>query len=180
MLKKKPIVHKNAEFKNREKTAAAESLPEQTQPAKIQPGVVEISSFPPGADVYLNKELIGNTEKNFFKTLKPGKYIFRFVISVFDQTELEVTVKSGELNQVNARLSSFGFLTVIAIPPRVTCYIDGQKQEDFPVFKKRLKVGEHIVRVEKDGYLPQEERILISTHNQTVSKNFILKKENEQ
>ncbi len=138
---------------------AREPVPRQVPAAAPFPGTVRFSSFPPLADVFHKGEKIGNTEQMFEKDFPPGEYSFAFTIQDYQSVEVKVTVVPREKVGAHHRFPPFRSFTITARPfGRIQ--IDGRDHGDTPQTVK-LAYGEHLVRVSKDGYRAQEQKIFI-------------------
>ena len=60
-----------------------------------------------------------------------------------------------------------GALTVDSDPPGSVVFVDGQEIGETPVELARLRVGSHVVRIERDGYDRWTAAVLVAADRQT-------------
>ena len=159
-------IDKNAPAQiKRDKTEIKAADPVIT-PAAI-PGTIRFSSFPSMADIYFKDEKIGSTEQVFARNFPAGEYVFTFTIPNYQSAEVRVEVAAGKTVSAHHRFPPFRSFTITARPfGRV--FIDGKEHGDTPQ-TIRLAYGEHMIKLTKDGYHSQENKIMIDQK----SKNSI-------
>jgi hypothetical protein len=159
-----------------------ESSPKNTQkpaPISTAPSMLKFSSFP-AADVFWNDIKLGNTTQIFFKKFNPGQYIFKFIIPDYQAIEKEVTVEPDTEITVHQKFPPYGTITITA-KPYARFFINQKDYGNNPIFKKKIPVGEYIVKAVKKGYITELKQVVISPRKLT-NIYFELKKEknNEQ
>jgi tRNA A-37 threonylcarbamoyl transferase component Bud32 len=128
--------------------------------ASALPGTIRFSSFPPLAEVYYAGEKLGSTEQLFEKKFPPGDHRFTFSIPGYRSAEVRVSVAAGETARAHHRFPPFRSFTITSRPfGRVA--IDGVDSGDTPQTVK-LAYGDHLVRITKEGYAGQEQRIVVA------------------
>lgn len=141
------------------------------------PGTIRFSSFPPMADIYLKGEKIGSTEQVFDKNFPAGEHVFTFAIPNYQSAEVRVSVSAGATVSAHHRFPPFRSFTITASPfGRIL--VDGKEIGDTPQTIK-LAYGEHLVQVIKNGYQPEESKIVFD-QNAKNSLFFELKKEEKK
>jgi hypothetical protein len=81
---------------------AKESKPVDNVPAQASIGTVNVSSNPPGADVFADGDFVGDSPAAF--KLAPGKHTIAVKMSGYADWAKEITVQSGSEVQLNASL----------------------------------------------------------------------------
>jgi len=127
-----------------------------------QPGSLVISSIPNESSVVINGQYRGKTPLTL-DTIDPGIYtvnISRFGYSPYSTT---TTLRSGESAEITATLpAERGTLFVNTTPPGATISVDGNAAGMTPVTLANLVPGNHTVTIAKDGYIPEEQQIVIT------------------
>ncbi len=142
------------------KGTAAVAGTERSDAVSALPGTIQFSSFPPMADVFYDGEKLGNTEQMFEKKFPPGDHRFIFSIPGYRSAEVRISVAAAGIASAHYRFPPFRSFTITSRPfGRV--FIDGVDSGDTPQTLK-LAYGEHWVRITKDGYASQEQKISIA------------------
>jgi len=112
------------------------------------------ASNPPGALIYLNGKLLGNTPLSI-PDLPPSRYGIRFSLHGYDDWESTLSLSSGQRKSVHANLvkqQGAGTLGVQSQPPGAACYLDDHYQSTVPVVLNGVAAGRHKVRCSFKGY----------------------------
>lgn len=88
--------------------------------------------------------------------------IHKIKISAESYNPFETTIqtKNGEIHNISISLEPiYGFITLVAsnASEDANVFIDNQKIGKVPLFKYRTKVGKHVLRFEKPGYITESE-----------------------
>ena len=84
-------------------------------------------------------------------------------------TNITVNMQSaGKTIALNAPIPKVGSLKVNGSPYDATVYVDGKLQGTSPLVVNKLLEGEHVVKVEKDGYGTIERKVVISEGQEQV------------
>lgn len=86
--------------------------------------------------------------------------------------QLTGTLDADQLS-VDQRRRLFGSLEIRSQPPAAAVILNGRREGLTPLRFNALQAGYHELRLEKEGFLPLEERIMIEA-NQTSTRNFKL------
>lgn len=68
-------------------------------------GEIEIKSFPPGADIFLDNDNIGQKTNSTISDLKPGEYSVKLLKDGYGDYEKEIEVQAGKTATVTAHLN---------------------------------------------------------------------------
>ena len=129
-----------------------------------------------GADIYLDGSRLGTTR--WTGTLELGDHSVeaRQTSHHTAYTNVRITAQStGQTITLNNPLPIYGSLVVDGSPADVAVYVDGKKVGTSPLLVSELLIGEHTVRLEKEGYDQQEKTVQIA-ENQESMLDFTLTK----
>jgi len=132
----------------------AYSITATLSPIAPKKGWIFTASNPPGAWIYLNKGLKGNTPLSI-PDLEPGTYLMTFTLDNFQTWEKEVTVEPGQLLNIHANLVKSqisGIVEITSSPPGAACYIDDQYKSIVPNVFQDISPGKHNIRCTFAGY----------------------------
>ena len=130
-----------------------------------------------GADIYLDGSRLGTTR--WTGTLELGDHSVeaRQASHHTAYTNVRITAESaGQTITLNNPLPIYGSLIVDGSPADVTIYVDGKKVGTSPLLVSELLIGEHTVRLEKEGYAKQEKTVQIA-EGQEHMMDYTLAKE---
>ena len=137
-------------------------------------GVISVISSPPGADVYLNQTHLGKTPLVTGQIPRKPHYLKLSMQGYVDGIH-EVVLTSGT-TEIQVRLAKkTGSLTVDSNPPGTVIYLDGKKCGTTPIVLYGLPIGEHDLRLTKDGYDEWSGQIQIE-HRKVAWKYVYLRK----
>ena len=130
-----------------------------------------------GADIYVDGSRLGTTR--WTGTLELGDHSVeaRQASHHTAYTNVRITAESaGQTITLNNPLPIYGSLIVDGSPADVTIYVDGKKVGTSPLLVSELLIGEHTVRLEKEGYAKQEKTVQIAEGQEhmleyTLAKN---------
>jgi serine/threonine protein kinase len=171
-----------------------EGFQEQTQEVDVRPGArstvqgslaplngtVQLSSEPPGAEVYNGDELTGTTPITL--SLAPAVYRFRIVWRGQGELEDTITVHPGETaaplpyKMVTPPAALTYYLKVTTDPPGALVTINGTLQKEVTPLMLELDTHEVRIRIEKEGFKSREEVIYIRPAPAHNVQNFELKR----
>ncbi|RIH90527.1 PEGA domain protein [Calidithermus terrae] len=115
-------------------------------------GTLAVTSNPPGAQVFVNGQLVGNTPVNL--SLNPGSYTLELRRQGYQTYRTTVAIAPGANSRVNVNLSpavSQGVLTVTSNPSNADVYVNGRLVGRTP-YSARLNSGTYTVEVRRAGY----------------------------
>ena len=121
-------------------------------------GQVDFSSSPSGADIIFDGKNIGKTPYTL-ENVDPGTYTVVLKLTGYDDWRGSVNVEVGMISNVDANLvPAKPPLSVKTSPDGFDLYIDDVYVGKTP-YSGMIPQGEHVLRVEKFGYLPVEETV---------------------
>ena len=121
-------------------------------------GQVDFSSSPSGADIVFDGKNIGKTPYTL-ENVDPGTYTVVLKHIGYDDWRGSVNVEVGMISNVDANLvPAKPPISVKTSPDGFDLYIDGVYVGKTP-YSGMIPQGEHVLRVEKFGYLPVEETV---------------------
>jgi tRNA A-37 threonylcarbamoyl transferase component Bud32 len=146
-----------------------------------QDGAVEVTSDPPGAEVYNGQELLGTTP--FERALKPGVYKLRIAWIGKGEQEEVISVNPGEhlpplrfTFRGARRPSATYFLRVSSDPPGASVTINGVLLQEVTPFVRELDTFKVRLKIEKEGFKPVDEVLSLRPAPDRNEKHFELEK----
>jgi len=137
-------------------------------PADVNLGQISFTSNPNGASVWLNDEFVGSTP---FKSggLVPGSYKVLIQKDGYaNYYRKSVKVSKNKTSKVTRRLGQVGKLSITTQPSRAKIYLDDKYIGKTRYYSKQIKIGEHKITLQKDGYKPLTKTFTI-VHNKTAT-----------
>lgn len=148
--------------------------PQQTLNVKLPKitASVMIRSNPAGAEVNFNGEVVGETPMTLHD--QPiGKYTAILKKQGYTNVEINWEVPDPRPQVVNASLiSNMGNLSIASNPSNCSIFIDEKPRGPTP-FEGSIEQGSHKIRIEKEGYTPIEE-VMIVKKNEKSTKSYTL------
>jgi hypothetical protein len=133
-----------------------------------QKGSISVSSYPSGANVYLDGKYKGTTPLTI-SDLPTGSCIVKITKSGYNDISKTVTVSSGETNTISESLNSLtGSITISSNPSGAEIFLDGTYRGITPKTISDVAVGKHIIALSKFGYESGSKEITVSS-GQTTS-----------
>jgi len=128
---------------------------------KVQLGAVMVLSDPPGAGVYLDDRLVGQTPYEG-KDFNPKAYKMRVVKEGYEGWEREVDIQAGKRVEVYAQLKAKEIgLEVRSDPSGARVWVNGQETGTTPLVMA-VRAGQYLVRVFKEGHAIYEEWVTVT------------------
>ena len=127
-----------------------------------------------GADILIDGTKMGTSR--YSGTLELGDYMIETRLashkSVYTQVSLS-SASAGKTIALNNPIPIYGSLMIDGTPMDAVVYLDGKNVGNTPLIVNELLIGEHIVRLEKDGYDKQEKIIqIIEEREEIVTYNL--------
>lgn len=134
-----------------------------------------IHTDPKDAAVYLDDVYETGTDGTVQKFVASGKHSYRVEHPYYHGEAGQLEVKPDAKKERTVKLRpAFGGLSVISFPESgAEVYVDGERAGYTPYEMKRVKSGEHNVRVQLAMYQPQEKRVTV-TDGEVVHASFTL------
>ena len=131
------------------------SVPEPTTLPTSPYGSIAVTSYPPGAAVFLDSTQRGIAPAIFYEVL-PGNHQVTLSLKGYDDWSHIISVGSGQMAAINAELDATkeitGSLAVITDPPGAEIFIDGNFKGVSPVTIPELSAGMHTVSLTLQEY----------------------------
>ena len=106
---------------------------------------ISVESTPPGAKVFLNEQLIGQTPLKDH-VVEPGDYKLEVLHSTFKKFESSLTIKSGDKITEEVELKpGVGRVELLSNPPGAWVEINGKRIKEVTPFITELDSGSHKV-----------------------------------
>jgi len=144
-------------------------------------GTVEINSDPPGAGVTRGSEFLGTTPLK--RKMKPGVYRLRISLKGAGERQEVITVNPGEtlaplsyVFSVPRTAPARYFLKVSSNPPGASVTINGVLQKETTPFVWELDTPEVRVKVDKGGFLSQDDSLVLRPSPTRNERSFELKR----
>ncbi len=125
------------------------------------PGIITIESEPIGAEVELNGQKVGTTP--YQGSHYAGEYTLTIRKDLYYSTSKTFALKKGEtLDIPSEKLKPrFGYWKVTCKPSNASIYLDDKFIDNAPLAKKKIRSGEHTLRLTKDNYKAHEETFIV-------------------
>ncbi|MDR0895749.1 MAG: SUMF1/EgtB/PvdO family nonheme iron enzyme [Prevotellaceae bacterium] len=137
--------------------------------------VINITSNPDNADVYIDGEKMGNTPYSG-KDFSSGKYQVTIKKNGYVDAEKEILVKKAETITESFTLQKkYSVINITSNPDNADVYIDGEKVGDTPYSGKNFSSGKYQVTIKKNGYVDTEKEISVK-EAETITESFTLQK----
>ncbi len=137
--------------------SVANTLFEGYELEEIKQKIVAIKSNPSGASIYMNSELIGATDNDFF--LYPGEYDLKLEKDDYISFEKQVVIEERKENSFDFDMTkNASYLEVVTMPKDVEILVDGQ---DRTLNKENIEVypGDHTIELVKRDYIKKEIKV---------------------
>ncbi len=137
----------------------------KTSPGKdISSGqaILRLSTNPEGARVFLEGNELGKTPL-FRDDLPSGDYILKIDKKYYLPEKMDISLKDNEVRKKEFDLDKGqGKITVLSNPQEAKVYLDGKYEKGrTPLTLEGVEAGEHLVRVQKDHYYPEDKKIAV-------------------
>ena len=129
-----------------------------------------------GADILWDGTRLGTGR--YSGTLELGEYVIETCQASHKSAYTRVLVTAQTSNQtiaLNNPTPIYGTLVVDGSPEDAAVYIDGKKEGMSPLVINKLLIGEHKVRLEKEGYAKQEKTVQIAEGQESVLEYTLAK-----
>ena len=153
---------------------------------KPMPSTLSVISTPPGARVYLNDKIRGQSPL-VIDAIEPGNYTVRAELAGYESQSSAVEVGRAQTKVVDIPLvRNTGSLELVTDPPGVKVSVDGQDkgltqagaaEAPSQVMKVDvLPVGEHRLQLSKKGFYPVERAFAVKTNVITGIREVLKRK----
>ena len=153
---------------------------------KSVPSALSVISTPPGARVFLNEKLRGQTPLAI-DTIEPGNYTVRAELEGYEPLSSSVEIGRAQTKVVDLPLvRNTGSLELVTDPAGVKVAVDGQDKgltlpgaPDAPsqVMKvDLLPVGDHRLQLVKKGFFPVDRSFAVKTNEITAVREIMKRK----
>jgi hypothetical protein len=114
-------------------------------------GSIDISSDPPGANVYLDANYTGETPKNMSKVIV-GNHTIKLTKSDYDDEIINVSLSVGETLHLHENLTGYGSLRISSYPSGANVYLDGDYKGKTPLDISKVVEGWYSIKLTRQGY----------------------------
>ncbi len=124
---------------------------------------LDIETEPPGALVYVDGALAGNSPLSAISVKEGAHTLFIKDPREFHRPlSMTVRVAAGERKRVHASLTPYpASISIATRPPGALVFLDGTKTGTSPLQLRNVAAGPHRLRFEKKGYVPVEKKITL-------------------
>ncbi len=154
---------KTFDLKEGETVVETVEFPEEKTETVItdEPGGIFLESDPPGAMVYMNETLIGQTPLTL-EDVQPGRYNIDVARPLYVPENLVLDVKPLVYTTHSVKLTpNFGILHIESDPPGAMVYMDGAEKGATPLNLHQIDAGAHGVRLARSLFYDVEDEIKI-------------------
>ncbi|MCL5036548.1 MAG: PEGA domain-containing protein [Chloroflexi bacterium] len=142
------------------------------------PGTLVLKSVPPKARVYINEKDISEITPIKPRKMPEGKYKIKLTLKGYHPMEKTITIKSGKSSDETLVLKSIktetGTLLVDSRPSGAKIILDGKEVAVTPKTLEKVPAGEHVVKIELNGYKPLETTVIVEGNKtQNVSAELV-------
>ena len=141
----------------------------QTVPVSLKPDFVEVTlKVDADAEIWVNNEKKGT--RTWTGQLGKGTYKIACKKEGHETTMIskEITAEmNGQSITLPVPIPIYGSLNVESTPIGATIYIDGKEAGKTPKFIGEILIGQHDVRLAKDGYTDQKETVFVKKEENT-------------
>lgn len=127
-------------------------------------------------EIYIDNQLLG--KGRWVGTLEKGQYSVESRRAYHHSTYTNIDVASDMASQsftLNAPLPIYGSLVIDGSPNVSDVYLDGEMVGKTPYIVNQVLAGPHKLRIEKKGYIPYEEEIVVDENGEKVV-NYAMEK----
>lgn len=145
--------------------------------AKLMPVTTQliVTSVPANADVFINGVLVGKTPFEQ-KNLEEGDYEIQVKMPNYKTFKETIKLEKGKKVEINVALEKTDiYVSITSNPQGANVYIDGLLMGKTPIELTELSEGEHILKLELDGYLPYETAFNVVKNKQVMLNINLLK-----
>jgi len=128
----------------------------ETSVNAILGGEINISSFPQGAQVYIDGVYSGLTP---IKTdsIPTGSHQIRLAKERYTDREVTVILERGQEKELNIRLIPMkGSIAISSDPPDMEVYLDDEFKGNTPIFIYGVIAGQHKLKYQKNGFYQEK------------------------
>lgn len=145
------------------------SLPASAQVTK---GIISVTSYPQGADIYLNDEDIGRQTNAVIEDVFPGIHYVRLEMPGYRTWEDIFEVREGEISYISHNMEPVvgDAFSVLTKPEGAAIFIDGEYSGTSNTVINNLPVGAHTVLLTLYNYSDYSETVWI---NEDMSQSLI-------
>ncbi len=122
----------------------------EAKPQEKPMGVIRVVSEVPGADVYVDGELVGKAPIKE-RRLDVGRHIIIVRKQGYRDYKLTLDLKKNDTKVVTAELKAVGTIKVVTAQPGAEVYIDSAKVGTTPIEAHELEAGEYTMEVRMPG-----------------------------
>ena len=120
------------------------------------------------ADIYVNNEKKGSG--TWIGKLGTGTYLLEAKKEGHQSTTINVDISSKQPQRtinLNAPIPIYGSVNITSTPSMADIYVDGKNVGQTPLVIRDILVGEHNLRIEREGYDNYSANIIVSNDDQT-------------
>ncbi|UUX92660.1 PEGA domain-containing protein [Methanoplanus endosymbiosus] len=145
------------------------ALPASAQATK---GTISVTSYPQGADIYLNDEDIGRQTNAVIEDVFPGIHYVRLEMTGYRTWEDIFEVREGEISYISHNMEPVvgDAFSVLTKPEGAAVFIDGEYSGRSNVVINNVPAGAHTVLLTLDNYSDYSETVWI---NEDMSQSLI-------
>jgi hypothetical protein len=139
---------------------------------QVTKGVISVTSYPQGADIYLNDEDIGRHTNAVIEDVFPGIHYVRLEMAGYRTWEDIFEVREGEISYVSHNMEPVvgDAFSVLTKPEGAAIYIDGEYAGRSNTVINNLPAGAHTFLLTLDNYSDYSETVWI---NEDMSQSLI-------
>jgi len=145
--------------------------------AKLMPITTHliVTSVPANADVFINGVLAHKTPFEQ-KNLEEGNYEIQVKMPNYKTYQETIKLEKGKKVEINVALEKTDiYVSITSNPQGANVYVDGLSMGKTPNELTELSEGEHILKLELDGYLPYETAFNVVKNKQVMLNINLLK-----
>ena len=129
-----------------------------------------------GAEIVVDEKVLGTT--TWTGTLELGEYVVEVRQAGYRSAYTTIVVSaaiSGQSISLKAPTPISGSLIISGSPSDAVVYVDGSNKGITPLIVNDLLIGNHTIRIEKEGYTKQEKTVTIAEGQEAVMEYSLTK-----
>ena len=136
----------------------------------LDSGVVECSTEPAGATVTVNGIEKGVTPVTL-QNVPKGLATITFRLAGYEEETREIRLQAGASQTLALKLKGKAArLRVVSVPEQARVFVDDDFQGKTPLSLSTVRPGEHVLRIELDGYAPLTRTVTLENAGETTEE----------
>ena len=153
-------------------TAVKDTVAKKDTAAALHFGRISLTTLPETAEVSVDSVFKGSSPLTL-DSMAPGGHVLIIKRKGYFGKKVSVEVTADSTLAVDVVLVKPGTFIIASNPPGAKVVLDGKESGVTPCENAKLKPGEHVLRLEKEQFLPFEKTV-VATEGKTDTLSFSL------